>query len=135
MGQLVRFGIVGGLNTFVDYGMFNLLVGVFGVSYLMANPIAITAGILNSFLWNKNWTFSANRSRAWAREAVLFVLVSVIGMLLNTGGLWLLTWLSGNEALWAMNLQKLGASVVSMTWNFLGYRFLVFRRHFEEKEG
>lgn len=134
MGQVARFGIVGGLNTAVDYGTFNLLVGVFGVPFLIANPIAIAAGIVNSFLWNKNWTFSAGRSHSWAREALLFIVVSVTGMFINTGGLWLLTTLSGNDALWAVNLQKLAASVVSMTWNFLGYRFLVFGRHFKEKK-
>jgi len=129
LGQVVRFGMVGLLNTLVDYGLFNLLVGVFGVPPLAANPISVAAGILNSFLWNKHWTFSAGGSARWQREAIAFVLVSLIGLGLNTGGLWVLNQLWGSNELLALNAQKLGASIVSMTWNFVGYRYLAFRTH------
>lgn len=129
LGQVVRFGIVGVLNTLVDYGLFNLLVGVFGVPPLAANPISVAGGILNSFLWNKHWTFSAGGSARWRREAVTFVLVSLIGLGLNTGGLWVLNRLWGSNDLLALNVQKLGASLVSLTWNFVGYRYLTFHTY------
>ena len=68
--------MVGVLNTLVDFGAFNLLVFVFGMPVLVAYPFSVTAGIVNSFLWNKHWTFSAGGSAAWRREAVVFLGVS-----------------------------------------------------------
>lgn len=132
LGQILRFGIVGVLNTLVDYGIFNLLHGVFGVPILIASPIGVAVGILNSFLWNKHWTFSAGRSAAWKREAAVFLVVSLIGLALNTLGLWVLNHIFGDTSLLAVNLQKLGASIISLTWNFLGYRYLTFRTHRSE---
>ena len=127
LGQILRFGVVGGLNTLVDYGTFNLLVVVFGLNPVAANPISVAAGITNSFIWNKRWTFASGDWHRWYRQAAVFVIVSVIGLVINTGGLSLLLYLTGAESVLAVNLQKLAASVVSLTWNFIGYRFLVFR--------
>jgi putative flippase GtrA len=132
-GQVVRFGMVGVLNTLVDFGAFNLLVFVFGVPVLVAYPFSVTAGIINSFLWNKHWTFSAGRSAAWRREAVVFLGVSVSGMLINWAGFTVLHLLIGSSTALAINLEKLVASVISMVWNFVGYRFLAFRAHRKER--
>jgi hypothetical protein len=33
----------------------------------------------------------------------------------------------------AVNVQKLGASVLSMTWNFVGYRLIAFRDHTRDR--
>jgi putative flippase GtrA len=132
-GQVVRFGMVGVLNTLVDFGAFNLLVFVFGVPVLVAYPFSVTAGIVNSFLWNKHWTFSAARSATWRREAVVFLGVSVSGLLINWAGFTVLHLLMGSSAALVLNLEKLAASVVSMVWNFVGYRFLAFRAHRKEQ--
>jgi putative flippase GtrA len=128
-GQVVRFGIVGALNTLVDFGLFNVLFHFVGLPLLVANSLSVAAGIANSFIWNKHWTFSAGGRAGWKREVVIFVLVSVIGLLLNNAGIYVLTRLSGNMGVLALNLQKLAASAVSMTWNFLGYRLIAFRHH------
>lgn len=128
-GQVVRFGMVGALNTLVDFGLFNVLFHFVGLPLLVANSLSVAAGIANSFIWNKHWTFSAGGRARWKREVVVFVIVSVIGLLLNNAGIYVLTRLSGNMGVLALNVQKLAASVVSMTWNFLGYRLIAFRHH------
>jgi putative flippase GtrA len=127
-GQIVRFAVVGGLNTIVDYSLFNLLHHVFGWPLLVSNTISVSMAIVNSFLWNRYWTFSARRSGGWQRREVLaFLLVSLIGLAINNGGFWLLhnTW--GGSSVLATNLQKAGASIISLVWNFVGYRLLAFR--------
>lgn len=126
-GQVVRFGIVGVLNTVVDFGLLNVLYHVIGLPLLVANTISVSAGILNSFLWNKHWTFSAGGWSRWRREAVVFVAVSFVGLLINDAGIYVLHSLWGDTSILAVNAQKLGASVLSMAWNFLGYRLIAFR--------
>jgi putative flippase GtrA len=130
--------MVGAMNTGVDWGLFFLFNMLFRVStgealvthralYLAANAIAVTAGILNSFIWNKRWTFSAGNSNRTRREAVVFVAVSVTSLGINTTGLWVLSHLITGTGMATVGVHKLGTSVVTMTWNFLGYRFLAFR--------
>ncbi len=125
--------MVGVLNTVVDFGAFNLLVFVFGVPVLAAYPFSVTAGIINSFLWNRHWTFSVGKSPAWRREAVVFLGVSLSGLLINWAGFTVLHLFIGSNAALVLNLEKLAASMVSMVWNFVGYRFLAFRAHRKER--
>lgn len=136
-GQMVRFGIVGAINTLVDWGLFflfNVAFNAFSDSalvthpglYLTANGIAYTAGIVNSFLWNKHWTFSAGGTQHWRREAAVFVLVSLASLGINTAGLFALRAVFTGTSLLTVALHKLGTTGVTMTWNFFGYRFLAF---------
>lgn len=125
-GQAVRFGMVGLSNTVVDFAVLNLLLWLAGLPLLAANTLAYSAGILNSFVWNKHWTFSAGGSGAVSRELTAFLLVSFTALVVNDLGILGLNSIFGGESVLALNLQKAGASVLSMTWNFLGYRFLAF---------
>ena len=59
----------------------------------------------------------------------MFVGVSFVGLLLNDAGIYLFHSLWGDTSVLAINAQKLGASVFSMGWNFVGYRRLAFRDH------
>jgi hypothetical protein len=57
----------------------------------------------------------------------VFVGVSFVGLLINDAGIYALHSLWGDTSILAVNVQKLGASVFSMTWNFVGYRLIAFR--------
>jgi putative flippase GtrA len=53
----LKFAIVGMLNTGIDFVTFWILITVTDTPLLVANSIAYMMGILNSFVWNKLWTF------------------------------------------------------------------------------
>ena len=126
-GQIVRFAVVGVVNTVVDFAILNLLYHVVGWPLLVSNTISVSVAIVNSFLWNRYWTFSARRSGDWHQQALAFLLVSLTGLLINDAGIWVLhaTW--GGTSVLDVNLQKAGASIISLVWNFVGYRLLAFR--------
>ena len=56
-----------------------------------------------------------------------FLLVSLASLAINTAGLQLLRSLVAGTSLYTVAVHKLGTTVVTMTWNFFGYRFLAFR--------
>lgn len=65
-------------------------------------------------------------------ELGLFVVVSVVGILINSGivagGTAVFPPQFGlNQELWT-NLVKAAATAISLVWNFVGYKLLVFRR-------
>jgi len=68
----VRFFIVGGINTAVGYTAFVLFVFI-GFQYLIANTLATIIGIINSYLWNRFFTFKS-KGKAMS-EIVRFSLV------------------------------------------------------------
>ena len=115
------------LNTVVDYGLFNLLGYGLHVNLVVAQAIAVAAGIANSFLWNKLWTFKSRGWGEWRRELLRFLLVSGIGFAINVGGFALLHATFGASSWVIGNLEKVSTTLLSMTWNFVGYRFFAFR--------
>jgi putative flippase GtrA len=128
-GQVARFAVVGALNTVVDYGLFNLLGYGLHMHLVVAQAIGVAAGIANSFLWNKMWTFRSRGWGQWRRELGGFLLVSGIGFAINVGGFALLHSTFGASSWVIGNLEKASTTLLSMTWNFIGYRFFAFRTH------
>jgi putative flippase GtrA len=95
IGQLARFGVVGGLGFVLDVGVFNLLLlTVFAPEHVHGGPviaktISTSVAIVANWLGNRYWTFSAERSDRGVREGVEFALASIVGMGVGVGCLWL----------------------------------------------
>ncbi len=132
--QLIRFGFVGGMNSFIDILTFNVLVGIFPTNdvYVLVfyNSLAYLTGSVNSFFWNKRWTFQ-QRSIVTNDQLIRFVIVTGLGILCNDTFLWLattiLTSLSLNGFLW-INVAKVSAIAGSVAVSYLGMRFSVFTK-------
>ncbi|MDO8470627.1 MAG: GtrA family protein [bacterium] len=136
--QLAKFLLVGGLNTFVDLGVLNFLISLTGFAtgagYSALKGVSFLCAVMNSYFWNRQWTFRAQKKEI-GTEFAQFLLVSVIGFLLNVGSASLIVnvlafrfAVSGiTENLWA-NIGAMGAAFVSLAWNFVGYKVFVFKK-------
>lgn len=122
--QAVKFGLVGVSNTAVDWLVYFLLTA--GLHAWMIHPtlakgISYSAGILNSFVWNRNWTF-----RSKSRAAVTFfpfLAVNLIGLAINTGLMQLGLFGFGLPEVVSLGLATAG----TLAWNFVFSKFLIFR--------
>lgn len=131
--QLAKFAAVGAFNTFLDWGVLNMLIAISGVAsgLLFAGFKGISFVVANtgSYFWNKYWTFD-QKGTASAKEIGKFFLVSVIGFGINVGvASFLVNIVSAPTAFSAAQWANVGAAVAtvaSLIWNFLGYKFLVF---------
>jgi putative flippase GtrA len=131
--QFGKFLAVGTLNTMIDFGTLNLLswlTGIYGgVRLAPINVLGVLLALTNSYLLNGHWTFKAP-ARPGGRVG-RFVLVSLIGVSLNTALVVALTHVLPGPAgltpqLWE-NLAKALATGGTLLWDFLGYKFFVFR--------
>lgn len=86
--RFLRFCTVGLGNTAVDFTAFFLLT-LGGAAYLPAQVISYSAGVVNSFLLNRRWTFKVKR-RADIFEAARFIIVNGISLLVSAGLLFIL---------------------------------------------
>lgn len=122
IGRIVRFGLVGLVNTGIGLGTIYLLQIGFGVDYRLANTAGYALGIVNSFVLNRVWTFKSRDARV-ARQGTLFLLVAGACWALQLGAVILLveTLTVDPDA-----AQPLGM-VVYTGLNYLGNRFFVFK--------
>lgn len=129
--QLLRFGIVGGANTALDFGLLFVFKFI-GIPVEIANIMSTGLAFIFSFFANKKYTFKTTDTNV-VREIVLFVIVTLTGLWgLQTLIIALthnpLTQLMGNTDV-ALLVAKLLATVASLTWNYLFYSKLVFKKH------
>ncbi|MFI5205944.1 MAG: GtrA family protein, partial [Candidatus Paceibacterales bacterium] len=126
--QFAKFALVGVLNTAIDFGVLNSLIIMTkiasGIGIIPLNIISFSAATANSYYWNKKWVFGVNKS-----SFIVFIAVTLIGLGMNTGVVYVLTtfvppMFVSSEALWA-NFAKVLATVLSLIWNFVGYRLVV----------
>ena len=89
--QAVKFGLVGVINTLVDYLSYTLLLFIpfFAENYVLAQIIGYSLGLCNSLVLNKRWTF-AQREPMTRRQLACFLAVNLAALAASTGPLHLL---------------------------------------------
>lgn len=119
--QFVKFGLVGVSNTLITAGVIALLLKVFLLSDLQANLVGYAAGLVNSFVWNRRWTF---RSKSKIKDTVLkFMLIFVVSYVVQWGVVSLLLRISNVEPY----VCHLLGMVVYTVFNFLLNKFYTFK--------
>lgn len=121
--KLIKYGLVGGMNSGVDFAVFVTLVYAAGMASLWAQALSYTAGLLNSYFWNRRWTFGVKRKQT-VGEMVRFIVVNGLSFGVATAVLLLLEhWGFGSI------LAKIVSFVFGLVVNYAGYRVWVFRGH------
>ncbi len=199
--QILRFAAIGTLNTALDFIILNYVTETFGVvsgvSLGLLNVISFSAAVIQSYLWNRAWTFasssvstlqnavrlvvvgtlgltaflfvivggfqnaaenyylfilivfivaeiiiwyafglklSSKDDRGVGQQFAVFLIISLIGLLINSGIVALAsTALAPSlssliNAASIKNAAKILATGVSLIWNFLGYKLIVFKK-------
>jgi putative flippase GtrA len=86
--QLIKFGIVGISNTLITAFIIWLLLNMLNLSAYASNLIGYIAGLVNSFVWNRQWTF--NSKTPLIITLYKFIITFVVSYLFQLGNLYLL---------------------------------------------
>ena len=128
--QFSKFFLVGLMNVLIDLGILSLLIVLFkadkGLWYSVFKGFSFSLATVNSYFWNKLWTFGTEKGKFDQ-----FLIVSLIGLLINVGTASLIVNLVSvpfglTAGAWAI-IGALGGSLAGLTLNFLGYKFIVFK--------
>jgi putative flippase GtrA len=165
-GEVARFGLVGVINTLVDYVVFITLTIVFRIPlsrvWLAKYPSSVVAMIV-SFILNRRFVFRSQQRDVWS-QALRFLSTTLVGVFVIQN---LLTqYLASDQqyfgrvafhVLEAVGLSDLHfsfhdrnlgltrsftiktvafglATLASLTWNFLTYKYWAFRQDDEGEE-
>ncbi|MDD5731534.1 MAG: GtrA family protein [Patescibacteria group bacterium] len=133
--QVMKFALVGAINTIIDLGVLNLLMFVSGISsgifYLIFKATSFTLAVANSYFMNKYWTFRSE-GKIKGKEFSKFFLISIVGFIINVGSASIVVNLIPNflgvaPQIWG-NIGALAGTFLGLAWNFLGYKFVVFEK-------
>lgn len=81
--QAIKYGIVGVINTLITAAVIWVMMKGLGCSDIVSNVVGYAAGLLNSFVWNRQWTFHSQAG--WWPSAVRFGAVFAVCYLLQLG--------------------------------------------------
>lgn len=129
----LRFGVIGGLNTVLDFGLLFVFSSLLGVPRGLANIMSTSVAFVFSFFANKRYTFKSSDKKNVIREMVLFTVVTLFGLWVIQG--LIIHFLSpviasfGFSSELALLGSKLVATIASLVWNYLLYSRVVFVKH------
>ena len=118
LARFIKFCLVGLSGVGVNLGLLWLLTERAGLFYVLSAAISIEASIVSNFLLNNFLTFSDRRRqgiRALLNHLLRFNIVSLIGVGINLGILWLFTSVFG---VYYLASQCVGI-IFATLWNYL----------------
>lgn len=136
LNQLWKFATVGVINTGVDYVILLILSAITGITsgngIIPLNIISFSVATVNSYYLNKRWSFGDQSQAQQGKKFSMFLLVSIIGVTINTAIVRVITTnvhpiANIDPHLWLI-ASKLVATGVSLVWNFVGYKIFVFKK-------
>ena len=137
--QFGKFAAVGSSNTFLDLGLLNLGIMFMDLKegttkfFIVATGTAVLSTV-NSYLWNKFWTFEAGKreeKRIW--EIIKFYAVTgaaalVNGAITSFAAVQIVGDGGTTSGSLAATLGKIIGILSAFLINFLGYKFIVFKK-------
>ena len=115
IAQFAKFGVVGVIAFVIDYGLMVLLTELFNVNYLISATISFTVSVIFNYVASMRYVFTHKEGLSRRREFIIFVVLSVIGLLINDALMWVGVDLFGISYL----LVKIFAMAVVRVWNFV----------------
>ncbi len=120
--QFIKFGIVGASSTAIDWAIYLGLTRFFGLFYLMAKILSFSLAVLNSYIWNRRWTFRSNDPRR-LRQFIRFLTISIVGLVLNSTIMYIAVSQLKVHDIWGLAL----ATAIVTIWNFLANKYYTFK--------
>jgi len=134
--QLAKFLLTGAFFAIFDLIILNILMGWLGIEkeevlkYAIFVAISFTIVTIFKYFANKYWAFEKLEKERMEKEFGIFFLVTAISGLIQIGvaSLAFKFLVSFMSSLLAGNVGKIVGIVVASAWNFLGYKFFVFKK-------
>ena len=123
--QLIKFGLVGGIAFIIDYGIMVFLTEVFKVPSLISAAISFTVSVIFNYIASVKWVFDVDKEKnGKAKELIVFIILSVIGLGINE----LIMWIMDKQFGIYYMISKIVATIVVMCYNFITRKLFLERR-------
>src|ERR1700745_2261368 len=124
--EIFKFLVVGGLGTVIDLGGAAVLHSSYHFEPLAAKASSVSLATVFTYLGSRFWTFKERENQSVRREAVLFFVLNVVGLVIAEAVIGLVTYVMR----WRWALEYTAASCVGpglgTIFRFWAYRKWVF---------
>jgi putative flippase GtrA len=124
IGQMIKFGFVGFLCFFIDYGIMVFLTEVFGVNYLISSAVSFTVSVTVNYILSVTVVFETDKNKNKFKEFVVFVLLSIVGLGINQ----LVMWFAGEILGIFYMISKIAATAIVMVYNFISRKIFIEKK-------
>jgi putative flippase GtrA len=124
--ELIKFGVVGGIGSVIDLGGAAVLHGKYHVGPLESKAVSTAVATLVTYLGSRFWTFKDRENHSLRREAVLFVLLNVAGLIIAEAVIAFVTYVMGLHGQLEYNASSVLGTGLATIFRYLAYRKWVF---------
>jgi len=122
--QILRFGFVGFLCFFIDYGIMEILYRLVGIDPVISSGISFSISTVVNYVLSVTLVFETDKNKNKLKEFVVFVFLSVVGLGVNQLGMWI-----GVHILkWLPEIVKIGVTAIVMVYNFISRKLFIEKK-------
>ncbi|MCX2576227.1 GtrA family protein [Pedobacter sandarakinus] len=121
--RIIKFGLTGLLGMAIDFGATWFFKEKMRINKYLANGIGFSLAVTNNYFINRIWTFQSKNAH-WGTEFSKFLIVSLIGLGLNTLIIYLFHQRKNGTNFY---LAKCFAILIVFVWNFLANMLFTFK--------
>ncbi|MCQ2308991.1 MAG: GtrA family protein [Bacteroidales bacterium] len=119
--KFLKYAVVGFSGLFVDFGVTYLFKEKAKINKYVSNALGFVCAATSNYILNRLWTFQSTNEDV-ATEYGSFMIVSAIGLGINSLVLWLLT----DKFKWNFYVSKIFAIGCATLWNFFANLLFTF---------
>lgn len=147
MTQFIRFAGVGFLCFFIDFGVFKLVTFAlkqmtdFAYCDIIGNVFGFSVSVIVNYYLSMKYVFVRKEGMGKKKEFTIFVILSVIGGLLNTAIIWVMDhqlyytvdWINSHISINHMEtIAKIVATAIVTVYNFVSRKLILEGKEKEE---
>lgn len=105
--QILKFGVVGGLSFLIDFIVYTIVIKIVPgqYSYILAGICGFTISLIFNYIASMAFVFERKENADRKKEFLIFLVLSLIGLLLNTVLLWFYVDILSGKVNWIFNVH------------------------------
>ena len=115
VNKIIRFSVVGGIATIIDFAFLYIFKEFLNINIIIANTLSFIISVTYNYIASITWVFNVNKNKNKNVQFILFIVLSVVGLIINNIILYILT----DKLNIYYLISKVIATIIVMIFNFV----------------
>ena len=124
ISQIIKFGFVGFLCFFIDYGIMVFLTEALKINYLISSGCSFSVSVIVNYILSIKFVFDADMDANKIKQFLVFLIFSIGGLIINQIVMWVAVDLLGIFYM----ISKIGATAIVMVYNFITRKLFIEKK-------